>query len=260
MVTGVFLVYNRSNELLSSCTPMLKKLTIFGIICLSCFGASSKGQQVSSLEAPTLPTLQSLNVGTSGTLNQTISTGSKASLSFGSSTSFGASASLSGTSSTSTQVTSRVKLKDLDVANQESDTPVSTNNLACPTGNCISTRLGETVADGTTARGTITAEISNLRANNQTDQNSPDSNYTNGSANLGGVNASNDLVLDGFGSEFSVATRTVHPDSTTDQSDPDALTKDENQLSNGSASSVVNSQTTVDINTNQFVSTFQQAY
>ena len=240
---------------------MLKKFAFFGIICLSCFGVSSKAQQVSSLEAPTLPTLSTLQVGTSGTLNQTVSTGSKASLSFGSSTSFGASASLSGTSSTSTQVASRVKLKDLDVANEESTAPVTSSNDACPTGNCISTRLGETIAgDGTTSTGTITAEISNLRANNQTDQNSPDSNYTNGSADLGGVKASNDLVLDGFGSEFSVATRTVHPDSTTDQSDPDALTKDENQLSNGSASSVVNSQTTVDINTNQFVSTFQQAY
>ncbi len=239
---------------------MLKKVALLGIISLSCFGVCSKAQQVSSLEAPTLPTLSSLQVGTSGTLNQTVSTGSKASLSFGSSTSFGASASLSGTSSTSTQVASRVKLKDLDVANEESQFTVATDNLSCPTGNCISTRLGETItADGTTT-GTITAEISNLRANNQTDQNSPDSNYTNGSADLGGVKASNDLVLDGFGSEFSVATRTVHPDSTTDQSDPDALTKDENQLSNGSASSVVNSQTTVDINTNQFVSTFQQAY
>jgi hypothetical protein len=57
--------------------------------------------------------------------------------------------------------------------------------------------------------------------------------------------------------------------STTDQSDPDAIIKVgndeadyrfENQLSQGAASAVVNSQTTVDINTNQFVSTFQQAY
>jgi hypothetical protein len=77
------------------------------------------------------------------------------------------------------------------------------------------------------------------------------------------------LVLDGLESDFSVATRTIHLGSTTDQSDPDAIIKVgndeadyrfENQLSQGAASAVVNSQTTVDINTNQFVSTFQQAY
>lgn len=239
---------------------MLKKITAFGIICCALSGVSAKSQQVTAIESPTLPPLQSLNVGTSGTLNQTVSTGSKASLSFGSSTSFGASASLSGTSSTSTQVKSIVKLKDLDVANEDTTAEVTSNNLACPTGNCISTRLGQR-SDGTvTTTGSIDAEISNLRANNQVTQDSPDSNYTNGSADLGGVTATNDLVLDGMGSEFSVATRTVHPDSTTPQDDPDTLTFPENQLSNGSASAVVNSQTTVDINTNQFVSTFQQAY
>lgn len=238
---------------------MLKKVSVLGFICLSCFGISAKAQQVEALSAPALPTLQSLSVGTSGTLNQTISTGIKASLSFGSSTSFGASASLSGTSSTATQVQSRVKLKDLDIANEDTTASIVSTNTACPTGNCISTRLGETSSGTDTTVGNIEATISNLRANNQTDQNSEDSNYTNGRADLVGVQASNDLVLDGLGSEFSVSTRTVHPDSAT-QTDPDTLTKDENQLSNGSASSVVNSQTTVDINTNQFVSTFQQAY
>ena len=239
---------------------MLRKLASLSIIFCSFTVASAKAQQVTSVTAPDLPPLQSLDVGISGTLNQTISTGSKASLSFGSSTSFGASASLSGTSSTSTQVKSIVKLKDLDVANEDSTADISSNNAGCPTGNCISTRLGQRSDGTTTTSGTINAEISNLRANNQTTQNSPDSNYTNGSADLGGVTATNDLVLDGMGSEFSVATRTVHPESTTPQDDPDTLTNPENQLSNGSASAVVNSQTTVDINTNQFVSSFQQAY
>ena len=244
----------------------MKKLLVLGLCCFTTANAVS-AQSVTSVVAPTLPALQPLT-GT-GTLNQTVSTGSKASLSFGSSTSFGASANLNGTSATTTQVKSRVKLKDLDIANEDSTSDITSSNLSCPTGNCISTRLGEKSVDGVTSVGVIDAQISNLRANNQTDQNSEDSNYTNGTALLGGVQASNDLVLDGLESDFSVATRTIHLDSTTDQSDPDTIirvgndTDDyrfENQLSQGAASAVVNSQTTVDINTNQFVSTFQQAY
>ena len=244
----------------------MKKFLVLGLCCFTTANAVS-AQSVTSVVAPTLPALQPLS-GT-GTLNQTVSTGSKASLSFGSSTSFGASANLNGTSATTTQVKSRVKLKDLDIANEDSTANVTSSNLGCPTGNCISTRLGEKSEGGVTTVGVIDAQISNLRANNQTDQNSDDSNYTNGTALLGGVQASNDLVLDGLESDFSVATRTIHLDSTTDQSDPDTIIKVgndtddyrfENQLSQGAASAVVNSQTTVDINTNQFVSTFQQAY
>ena len=229
---------------------MLKHLTA-GFFALSVAGSASLAQAVSPIGIPSLPDLSTLQ--SEGTINQTVSTGSKASLSFGSSTSFGASANLSGTSSTTTQVASKVKLKDLDIAE------VSNDNSACPTGNCISTRLGQSITDGVSTSGTIQATISNLRANNAELEGSPDNNYVNGTADLSGVTASNDLVLDGMGSEFAVTTRTVHPESP-DQADPQTITKDENQLSNGSASSVVNSQTTVDINTNQFVSTFQQAY
>ena len=238
---------------------MIRQFIAFSAIGFS-LASGAYAQSVTSVTAPSLPALQPLAPGTTGTLNQTVSTGSKASLSFGSSTSFGASASLSGTNMTTTTVTSKVKLKDLDIAE------VPSGNALCPTGNCISTRLGESSSEGTTTTGAITAEISNLRANNQTDQNSTDSNYTNGKADLGGVTASNDLVLDGIGSEFSVSTRTLHEEDETWKTggaDPAAITKpsgEENQLSNGSASAVVNSQTTVDINTNQFVSTFQQAY
>lgn len=245
----------------------MKRLVLLGILLSS--GVAANSQEVTSIIPPEVPQLSTLQVGTSGTLNQTVSTGSKASLSFGSSTSFGASANLSGTSATSTQVKSRVKLKDLDIANEDSTASIATSNTLCPTGNCISTRLGEKTSDGVASVGIIDAKISNLRANNQTDQNSDDSNYTNGTAELGGVQASNDLVLDGLESDFSVATRTIHTGSA-DQDEPDTIISvgtqedgnpiTDNQLSNGSASAVVNSQTTVDINTNQFVSTFQQAY
>ena len=231
---------------------MLRKLSL-GFIFFLAFTAPVKAQEVSAIGTPAIPDLVPLDPAVGGTVNQTVSTGSKASLSFGSSTSFGSSASLSGTSSTTTQVSSKVKLKDLDLSD------VQGNNDACPTGNCISTRLGQSSLDGVQTSGTITADISNLRANNANLEGSPDNNYVNGRATLSGVTASNDLVLDGMASEFSVSTRTVHENSP-DQRDPVTLTKDENQLSNGSASSVVNSQTTVDINTNQFVSTFQQAY
>ena len=246
----------------------MKRLVLLGVLLSS--GVAANSQEVTSILPPEVPALSTLQVGTSGTLNQTVSTGSKASLSFGSSTSFGASANLSGTSATSTQVKSRVKLKDLDIANEDTTASIATSNTLCPTGNCISTRLGEKTSDGVSSVGIIDAKISNLRANNQTDQNSADSNYTNGTAELGGVQASNDLVLDGLESDFSVATRTIHSGSS-DQDEPDTIISvgtntetnnpiTDNQLSNGSASAVVNSQTTVDINTNQFVSTFQQAY
>ena len=245
----------------------MKRLVLLGVLLST--GVAANSQQVTSITPPEVPALSTLQVGTSGTLNQTISTGSKASLSFGSSTSFGASANLSGTSATSTQVKSRVKLKDLDIANEDSTSDVSSSNTLCPTGNCISTRLGEKNVGDLSSTGVIDAQISNLRANNQADQNSEDSNYTNGNAELGGVQASNDLVLDGLESDFSVATRTIHSGSA-DQDEPDTIISvgtqedgnpiTDNQLSNGSASAVVNSQTTVDINTNQFVSTFQQAY
>ena len=238
---------------------MIRQFIAFSAIGFS-LASGAYAQSVTSVTAPSLPELQPLAPGTTGTLNQTVSTGSKASLSFGSSTSFGASASLSGTNMTTTAVTSKVKLKDLDIAE------VPSGNALCPTGNCISTRLGESSSGGTVTKGSIKAEISNLRANNQEDKQSSDSNYTNGKADLFGVTASNDLVLDGIGSEFSVSTRTIHNEGEAWKlggGDPASITEsagDENQLSNGSASAVVNSQTTVDINTNQFVSTFQQAY
>ena len=125
----------------------MKKLLVLGLCCFTTANAVS-AQSVTSVVAPTLPALQPLT-GT-GTLNQTVSTGSKASLSFGSSTSFGASANLNGTSATTTQVKSRVKLKDLDIANEDSTANITSSNLGCPTGNCISTRLGEKSEDGVT--------------------------------------------------------------------------------------------------------------
>ncbi len=224
------------------------QLAIIGILSFGSGGLQTAvfAQAVTPLVAPTLAPLAPLTTTdsngntrvVSGTINQTVSSGSKASLTFGSSTSFGASANLSGTGGTTTQVESSVRLA----------TPVSASD-----NNRINTSLGG-------SNSSITANISNLRANGNTLLTDGtigelrDGNYSNGNASLTGVNASNQIVLSPGETKFSVMTSTVGDKAigTTSQ--------DPVRVSSGSASAIINSQTTVDINTNQFVSTFQQAF
>tara|TARA_B100000945_G_scaffold316298_1_gene316947 strand:- start:809 stop:1480 length:672 start_codon:yes stop_codon:yes gene_type:complete len=200
----------------------------------------SYSQAVESLTAPSLgDELPSLEVGDTGTLNQTVSSGSKASLTFGSSTSFGASANLNATPGTKSSVVTRVSLED-------------TNGIS----NKISNTLG---AEG----NSISANIQNIRANNDSGVasglDSLDSNFTNGTVLLEGITATNDLVLDDEDTIFDVQLSTVHSESGFSEvasSNVDEATS----IGSGAASAVVNNQTVVDINTNQFVTTFQQAY
>tara|TARA_E500000331_G_scaffold86778_1_gene82390 strand:- start:897 stop:1580 length:684 start_codon:yes stop_codon:yes gene_type:complete len=201
-------------------------------------------QSIEALSAPSLgDELPTLNIGDTGTINQTVSNGSKASLTFGSSTSFGASANLNSTPGTKSAVTTSVSLED-------------TSGIS----NKITNTLGTSSTNESGNR--ISANISNLRANNESPDNglsSTDSNFSNGSALLEGITSSNELVLDDEETLFEVKLSTVHDQSLFE--DVSSINVDNStSLGSGSASAVVNNQTVVDINTSQFVSTFQQAY
>jgi len=231
------------------------QLAVIGISSLG-FGigiqTAGLAQAVTPLVAPTLAPLTSLTTTDSsgntrvisGTINQTVSSGSKASLTFVSSTSFGASANLSATGGTTTQVESTVKFA----------APTSTSDT-----NKINTSLGGT-------NSSISANISNLRANGNTllpdgtIGGLSDGNYSNGNASLTGVNASHQMILSPDETKFSVKTSTFGDKAISTTSDSGETVQDLVRVSSGSASAIVNSQTTVDINTNQFVSTFQQAF
>ncbi len=204
----------------------------------------SYSQAVESLVAPSLGAeLPSLSIGDTGTINQTVSSGSKASLTFGSSTSFGASANLNSTPGTKSAVTTSVALED-------------TGGIS----NKITNTLGTTSTNDSGNR--ISANIQNLRANNESPDNgltSTDSNFSNGSALLEGITSSNELVLDDTDTIFEVKLSTVHAEAGFE--DVASINVDDStSLGSGSASAVVNNQTVVDINTNQFITTFQQAY
>ncbi len=197
-------------------------------------------QAVQSLSAPSIGDLPSLNLGDSGTLKQTVTSGSKGSLTFGSSTSFGASSSLNSTLGVKTRSLSDVRLEtDLGEPSQK---------------NMISNTLG--------SNGSIKAEISNLRANNETPSNgldSTDSNYTNGTALLEGITSSNRLELDGEKTVFTSEVQTIHNESDFGQVVSGNI-EQSSSVGSASSSAIINHQTVVDIDTNQFVSSFQQAF
>ncbi len=197
-------------------------------------------QAVQSLSAPSIGDLPSLNLGDSGTLKQTVTSGSKGSLTFGSSTSFGASSSLNSTLGVKTRSLSDVRLEtDLVEPSQK---------------NIISNTLG--------SNGSIKAEISNLRANNETPSNgldSTDSNYTNGTALLEGITSSNRLELDGEKTVFTSEVQTIHNESDFGQVVSGNI-EQSSSVGSASSSAIINHQTVVDIDTNQFVSSFQQAF
>ena len=197
-------------------------------------------QAVQSLSAPSIGDLPSLNLGDSGTLKQTVTSGSKGSLTFGSSTSFGASSSLNSTLGVKTRSLSEVRLEtDFGESSQK---------------NMISNTLG--------SNGSIKAEISNLRANNETPSNgldSTDSNYTNGTALLEGITSSNRLELDGEKTVFTSEVQTIHNESDFGQVVSGNI-EQSSSVGSASSSAIINHQTVVDIDTNQFVSSFQQAF
>lgn len=182
------------------------------------------------------------------TINMSVSSGSRASLSFGSSTSFGTSANLSSTDGTSSSASSELRP--------------------------LSGRVEFSIGGGADA-GRTSADISNLRATGSGDTNvagSPitvngnNANFSSGNANLTGVQSALSLTLDPAGTAFSARTGTIHTTYGVDEQgnrdgrDGTTLGTPGSQVANTGANASINNNTNVDINTTNFTTTFSQAF
>ena len=185
------------------------------------------------------------------TVNRSVQGGNKSAVSFGSSTTFGASSSLNLTSGATGYSESFLELNP---------TGASTGDTACPTGGCVSSSVGG--ADGIT-----NADITNVRSTTDSNQDS------SGAVNLTGIQAANTLVIDGEKSTFQARLQTVESANYLIDSNGDFVVDNEGNLinnaanitgesqnANASSNTIINTNTNVDINTTEFVSTFQQAF
>ena len=166
----------------------------------------------------------------------TVQSGSKASLSFGTSTSFGTSANLSATEGSKIEVNARMS----------------------PQAGSITSSIGQGPNGNT--EGITTAKIGNLRATgsgqtsiNGSPINASDATFSSGDATLSGVTAKIGLELNPGQTSFLVNAATLHDVSGRNMSS-------NNQIVSGSANSNINSTTNVDIQTNNFTSTFSQTF
>ena len=166
----------------------------------------------------------------------TVQSGSKASLSFGTSTSFGTSANLSATEGSKIEVNARMS----------------------PQAGSITSSIGQGPNGNT--EGITTAKIGNLRATgsgqtsiNGSPINASDATFSSGDATLSGVTAKIGLELNPAQTSFLVNAATLHDASGRNMSS-------NNQITSGSANSNINSTTNVDIQTNNFTSTFSQTF
>lgn len=175
------------------------------------------------------------------TVNQSVQSGNKSAVSFGSSTTFGTSATINATSAAYAASEAVLGLTNVEQQN------------GCPTGGCIFSSVGGT--DGIT-----NADISNIRSTTETN------NSSSGNVDLTGIRASNELAIDGDNSSFSAQVHSIHSSNTpgeanTFNNNPN-VANISNESQNGSAGSntIVNTNTNVDINTTNFISSFQQAF
>lgn len=173
------------------------------------------------------------------TVNRSSQSGSKSSVSFGSSTTFGASSSLSTTSGSFGSAESSMQFHTS-----------GRTDSTCSTGGCIGSSIG-----GTT--GTVNADISNLRSTTEAGQNS------SGTVTLQGIAASNEFVLSPD-SSFKSNVSTVHADTGVNTNGSIVPTTpvviNETQNASATSSTLINTNTNVDINTTEFISSFQQAF
>jgi len=184
------------------------------------------------------------------TINMSLQSGSKSSLSFGTNTSFGASLSSQFSSGMTVTASSRFNPSEASITSE--------------------------IGIGTTP-GKTSATISNLRAQGTgattvagAPINATDANLASGNAVLEGLAAGVSIVLDpklsGFNVEAApniVGASACSPTATT----PCKYTKDDGtkpypdlQIATGSASANVNTNTMVDIGTSQFASSFSQSF
>ena len=190
------------------------------------------------------------------TQNLSIQNGSKSSLAFGTNTTFGASLSTQSSPGMTTVI----------------------DSTFVPSSASITSSIGSGTVPGTTK-----ATISNLKAQGSgavpvpggdgvitSDQ----ANFASGNALLEGVGATIDISLTGEGGSRFSAVATPNTVGLTPDSAPCSLSSgtcifsdesgkkpyEEQQFANGSATATIMSNTTVDIQTNQFSSTFAQSF
>lgn len=197
-----------------------------------------------------LPTLTTPAKGE--TVNMSIQSGNRSSLSFGSSASFGTSAALNATSGTSV---------------------TSLSTLAPTAGGSL------TFTIGSGPNGATSANIDNLKSQGSGETtvsgapiNATNSNFSSGKADLTGVQSQLNVTLDSTRTGFQSSANTLHatygpvdghdgaqikPGSTTENP---VINKDTSQTANSSASASINSTTNVDINSTAFTSVFLQAF
>ena len=208
-------------------------ISIFGI-------ASTYGIARAQLQLPDVVPGEIVNSIKGTSLTRTVSSGGQSSLSFGSNTTFGTSASVNATSGTKVESISNLKFDNAT----------------------LTTRLG-----GDTDR--VTAEIGNIRANDlgshsassgDTTVDSLSNAYSNGNADISGIYQANELELNGAESAFTTKASTVHGDSAIFEEITAENQSGEAQTASGSSAAMLSTNTQVDINTSEFVNSFQQAY
>ena len=208
-------------------------ISIFGI-------ATTHGIAKAQLQLPDVVPGEIVNSIKGTSLSRSVSSGGKSSLSFGSNTTFGTSASVNATSGTKVESISNLKFENAT----------------------LTTRLG-----GDSDR--VTADIGNIRANDlgshstnsgDTTVDSLSNTYSNGSADITGIFQSNELELNGPESTFTTRASTVHGDSAVFEEIKAENQSGEAQTASGSSAAMLSTNTNVDINTSEFVNSFQQAY
>ena len=219
----------------------LKILTI-PFLSLSTLNSFSLKSQ--TLELPEIVSGEVLESIKGSTVNTQKSSGSTSSLSFGSSTRFGTSASVTGTSATKSSSESVFKV---------GNSPTN----ECPSGGCITSNIGD-------VNGNVTAKVSTIKANNlenfnNTLVNSSSNKYTDANAEITGIGAKNSITLDGDETIFKARSATVHSNANFDSINSKVLSSD-TQTSSVSSSGFTSTNTNVDINVSDFVTTFQQAF
>jgi hypothetical protein len=226
---------------------------LLGFLSVGVLVAPAWAQQIPSLPAP-------VAAAKGETVNISVQSGGKASLSFGSSTSFGTNVNLSSTSGSMTSASGKLKPASGSlnfsiggVAGKEGQTSAVINNLRA------------------SGAGSAT-DFSGTSASTEGENTS----LSSGNATLTGVIGKLDLTIDpGTNTQFSVETRTTNfTPLTTRPATPgpdgeDNKTCDSNaspnicsltQVSSGSASAIINSSTNADINTSSYQSTFSQTF
>ena len=84
--------------------------------------------------------------------------------------------------------------------------------------------------------------------------------YSNGNADISGILQSNEFEVDGSNSIFSTSVSTVHGDNSEFEQISSENVSSDAQLASGSSGVMFSTTTDVDINTSDFVSSFQQAF